>query len=86
MIMIVFCYGYTSFAPFSVSDFFIYYTLLLVGKSTLVLPHSKNEQILTPHKQPQSPSSPGNSSNAPAFSSLLKSTWSGNALLSTTTR
>jgi hypothetical protein len=34
MIMIVFCYGYTSFAPFSVSDFFIFYTLLLVGKST----------------------------------------------------
>jgi hypothetical protein len=33
MIMIVFCYGYTSFAPFSVSDFFIFYTLLLVGKS-----------------------------------------------------
>jgi hypothetical protein len=32
MIMIVFCYGYTSFAPWSVSDFFIYYTLLLVGK------------------------------------------------------
>jgi hypothetical protein len=32
MIMIVFCYGYTSFAPFSVSDFFIFYTLLLVGK------------------------------------------------------
>jgi len=31
MIMIVFCYGYTSFAPFSVSDFFIFYTLLLVG-------------------------------------------------------
>jgi hypothetical protein len=35
MIMIVFCYGYTSFAPFSVSDFFIFYTLLLVGKSPL---------------------------------------------------
>ena len=33
MIMIVFCYGYTSFAPFSVSDFFIFYTLLLVGES-----------------------------------------------------
>jgi hypothetical protein len=38
MIMIVFCYGYTSFAPFSVSDFFIFYTLLLVGKSRLPLP------------------------------------------------
>lgn len=37
MIMIVFCYGYTSFAPFSVSDFFIFYTLLLVGKSAFIL-------------------------------------------------
>lgn len=36
MIMIVFCYGYTSFAPFSVSDFFIFYTLLLVGKSSQI--------------------------------------------------
>jgi hypothetical protein len=39
MILIVFCYGYTSFAPFSVSDFFIYYTLLLVGKSFLFPDH-----------------------------------------------
>jgi hypothetical protein len=51
MIMIVFCYGYTAFAPFSVSDFFIYYTLLLVGKSSL-LPYNKNEQLLTPHNSP----------------------------------
>jgi len=34
MIMIVFCYGYTSFAPWSVSNFFIYYTLLLVAPVT----------------------------------------------------
>ncbi|KAG9710390.1 putative amino acid permease, partial [Aureobasidium melanogenum] len=34
MTMIVFCYGYTSFAPWSVSDFFIYYTLLLVAPIT----------------------------------------------------
>jgi amino acid transporter len=44
MIMIVFCYGYTAFAPFSVSDFFIFYTLLLVGKSTHILPHNTTEQ------------------------------------------
>ena len=53
MIMIVFCYGYTSFAPFSVSNFFIFYTLLLVGKS--IIPH-----ILKMNKantsQPQLPS------------------------------
>jgi hypothetical protein len=41
--MIVFCYGYTSFAPFSVSNFFIFYTLLLVGKS-LNSPKSTIEQ------------------------------------------
>jgi len=35
--MIVFCYGYTSFAPFSVTDFFIFYTLLLVGKSIIII-------------------------------------------------
>ncbi|KAI4724293.1 putative amino acid permease [Aureobasidium sp. EXF-10728] len=34
MTMIVFCYGYTSFAPWSVSNFFIYYTLLLVAPIT----------------------------------------------------
>ncbi|CAD0115576.1 unnamed protein product [Aureobasidium uvarum] len=34
MTMIVFCYGYTSFAPWSVSNFFIYYTLLLVAPVT----------------------------------------------------
>jgi amino acid transporter len=43
MTMIVFCYGYTSFAPFSVSNFFIFYTLLLVGK-LLFLPNCSNEQ------------------------------------------
>lgn len=32
MIMIVTCYGYTSFAPWSVDNFFIYYTMLLLGK------------------------------------------------------
>lgn len=42
MIMIVFCYGYTSFAPFSVSDFFIFYTLLLVGKSSLIPSHNSS--------------------------------------------
>jgi amino acid transporter len=31
MIMIVTCYGYTSFAPWSVDSFFTYYTLILVG-------------------------------------------------------
>ncbi|KAI5263177.1 putative amino acid permease [Aureobasidium subglaciale] len=34
MTMIVFCYGYTSFAPFSVDNFFIYYTLLLLAPVT----------------------------------------------------
>lgn len=32
MIMIVTCYGYTSFAPWSVDNFFIYYTMVLLGK------------------------------------------------------
>jgi amino acid transporter len=31
MIMIVFCYGYTAFAPWSVETFFIYYTMLIVA-------------------------------------------------------
>lgn len=30
--MIVFCYGYSSFAPWSVDDFFIYYTMVILGK------------------------------------------------------
>lgn len=47
MIMIVFCYGYTSFAPFSVSDFFIFYTLLLVGKFKVYSP--------APHPPPPPP-------------------------------
>ncbi|THV70294.1 putative amino acid permease [Aureobasidium pullulans] len=34
MIMIVFCYGYTAFAPWSVDSFFIYYTLLLLAPVT----------------------------------------------------
>ncbi|KAG9731882.1 putative amino acid permease, partial [Aureobasidium melanogenum] len=34
MTMIVFCYGYTSFTPFSVSDFFIYYSLLILAPIT----------------------------------------------------
>lgn len=29
--MIVFCYGYTSFAPWSVQNFFIYYTMLILA-------------------------------------------------------
>jgi amino acid transporter len=48
MTMIVFCYGYTSFAPFSVSNFFIFYTLLLVGKS-IFLSHFNKQAILTHH-------------------------------------
>jgi amino acid transporter len=31
MIMIVTCYGYSSFAPWDVESFFIYYTMLIVG-------------------------------------------------------
>jgi len=34
MIMIVTCYGYTSFAPWSVDNFFIYYTMLLLAPVT----------------------------------------------------
>ncbi|OBW66882.1 MAG: UBC-like protein [Aureobasidium pullulans] len=51
MIMIVTCYGYTSFAPWSTSNFFIYYTMLLLGvvtftfwkvfkRTTMVRPHT----------------------------------------------
>jgi hypothetical protein len=70
--MIVFCYGYTAFAPFSVSDFFIFYTLLLVGKST-PFSHTAQKSNSDTSPQPQSLSSPGNSSSAPASSSLWKS-------------
>ena len=31
MTAVVFCYGYTSFAPWDVSSFFTYYTMLLVA-------------------------------------------------------
>lgn len=31
MIMIVFCYGYSSFLPWSVSSFFSYYTMLILA-------------------------------------------------------
>jgi len=34
MIMIVFCYGYTAFAPWSVDSFFIYYTMLILAPIT----------------------------------------------------
>ena len=34
LIMIVTCYGYSSFRPFSVENFFIYYALLILGKSS----------------------------------------------------
>lgn len=33
MIMIVCCYGYSSYAPFSVENWFIYYAMLVLGKS-----------------------------------------------------
>jgi amino acid transporter len=63
MTMIVFCYGYTSFAPFSVSNFFIFYTLLLVGKSlfltlyerTTLIPHSPGHLPLLEARQAYPP-------------------------------
>jgi amino acid transporter len=33
MVTMLFCYSYTSFAPWSVQNFFIYYTMLLLGES-----------------------------------------------------
>jgi hypothetical protein len=54
MIMIVFCYGYTSFAPFSVSDFFIFYTLLLVGES-LFPSSSSSSTSSSPHANTHPP-------------------------------
>lgn len=34
MFMVVCCYGYTSYAPWSVQNFFIYYAMLILGKCT----------------------------------------------------
>lgn len=34
MVMVVCCYGYTSYAPWSVQNFFIYYAMLILGKDT----------------------------------------------------
>ena len=33
MIFIILFYGYVSFRPWSVENFFIYYTMLILGKS-----------------------------------------------------
>lgn len=33
MIFIILFYGYASFRPWSVENFFIYYTMLILGKS-----------------------------------------------------
>ena len=62
MIMIVFCYGYTSFAPFSVSDFFIFYTLLLVGEFKVYSPSSSSSSI--PPSSPHANTHPPLSANA----------------------
>lgn len=35
MIMIVFCYGYSSYAPWDVQSFFIYYAMLILGMCIL---------------------------------------------------
>lgn len=80
--MIVFCYGYTSFAPFSVSDFFIYYTLLLVGKFYSC---SRRSCDRTNMSQLLSPSSLGSSSSVLACSSLPKLILCGSAPPLTTT-
>ena len=34
MIFIILFYGYASFRPWSVENFFIYYTMLILGKFT----------------------------------------------------
>ena len=34
MIFIILFYGYISFRPWSVENFFIYYTMLILGKCT----------------------------------------------------
>lgn len=38
MVLIVTCYGYSSYAPFSVENWFIYYAMLILGKSTIRFP------------------------------------------------
>ncbi|KAI5235387.1 putative amino acid permease [Aureobasidium subglaciale] len=49
MVMIVFCYGYTSFAPWSVDNFFIYYTLLILAPvSFLFWKGIKRTKLVTP--------------------------------------
>jgi len=37
MIFIILFYGYSSFRPWSVQNFFIYYTMLILGKSSITL-------------------------------------------------
>ncbi|KAK6073958.1 General amino acid permease AGP2-like protein 2 [Seiridium cupressi] len=51
MILIVFCYGYSSFTPWSVENFFIYYTMLILAPILYVgwkLIH--RTRILRPHE------------------------------------
>lgn len=58
MIFIILFYGYSSFRPWSVQNFFIYYTMLILGKqesSTTQLPHSIPKPPQLPNPQSQQP-------------------------------
>jgi hypothetical protein len=48
MIMIVTCYGYSSFAPWDVQNFFIYYAMVIVSWTPPPPPPPLDTQVLTP--------------------------------------
>jgi hypothetical protein len=87
MIFIILFYGYSSFRPWSVQNFFIYYTMLILGKSesdpnfevSVVIPNN----IIS---QPPSPSLDGSSSSAPDSSARTRQIWSGRLPASTPTK
>jgi hypothetical protein len=78
MIFIILFYGYSSFRPWSVQNFFIYYTMLILGKSESY--HNFEVSVSVSNciiSQPLSPSAVGRSSRRPSSSSRTRPTWSG---------
>jgi hypothetical protein len=87
MIFIILFYGYSSFRPWSVQNFFIYYTMLILGKSGSY-PNSQFSTSVSNYVslQPPSPSADGRSSRRPNSSSRTRPTWSGRLPASTPTK
>jgi hypothetical protein len=85
MVFIILFYGYSSFRPWSVQNFFIYYTMLILGKSE---PYPNAQSSVSNHitSQPPSPSADGRFSRRLNSLSRTRPTWSGRLPASTPTK